>query len=446
MTQRPWGLVSRHDRAIAALAIPALGTLVADPMLSLVDTAFIGRLGPDQLGALAVSTAIFGMAFFAFNFLEYATTTLVAASAGGGDHVGAGRSAMTALIVAVVGGVAVAIALVSLTGPILGLMGAEGTLRAEAATYVRIRALAAPAVLVVRSAHGIYRGHQDTRTPLAVTLGINGINLVLDPLFIFGLGWGVAGAAWATVGAQWIGAGWFLGLLLVRQRERMGLVLGRFPLGSVRPLLTAGRDIVIRTVSLLAVFTYATRVATRIDHPSSTAVAAHQVVFQVWLFLALAVDSLAIAAQALVGRLRGEGDLETTREVADRIAFLGLMVGLILAGLVAAMAPWLPDWFTVEPEVRAAIRGVYWFLVAGLPLSAVVFVWDGVFLGAGDFGFLAVAMAGASLLGIGLLALVIPLGWGLAGVWWAITGLMIGRILTLMGRRASPSGPLHGPG
>jgi len=443
---RPWSFRSRHDRAIAALAIPALGALIADPVLSLVDTAFIGRIGEDQLGALGVSAAIFGLAFFAFNFLEYATTTLVASAIGSGDRLGAGRSALTAMIVAIIGGVGVTIALISLTGPILSVMGAEGLLRQEAATYIRIRALAAPAVLLVRSAHGIYRGHQDTRTPLVVTLGINGINLILDPLLIFGAGWGVAGAAWATVAAQWVGAAWFGWLLLKRNRERMGISIARIPLTSVRPFLTAGRDIVIRTAALLTVFTYATSIATRIDHPSSTAVAAHQVTFQVWVFLALAVDSLAIAAQALIGKLRGEGDLENTREVADRLAFLGLIVGLVLAGLVAIVAPWLPGWFTNEPEVIAAIDGVYWFLVAGLPLSALVFVWDGVFLGAGDFTFLATAMVGVALIGIGLLSMVLPFGWGLAGVWWAIAGLMAGRIVTLVWRRMSPSGPLHRPG
>jgi len=444
--QRAWSLRNRHDRAIAALAVPALGALIADPVLSLVDTAFIGRIGEDQLGALGVSAAIFGLAFFAFNFLEYATTSLLAGAIGAGDRTGAGRSSMTAIIVAVIGGVGVSIALISLTGPILSLMGAEGTLRGEAATYIRIRALAAPAVLLIRSAHGIYRGHQDTRSPLVVTLGINGINLVLDPILIFGVGWGVAGAAWATVAAQWVGAGWFAVLLLGRNRDRMGLAIGRIPLSAVRPFLVAGRDIVIRTASLLAVFTYATSVATRIDPPSSTPVAAHQVTFQVWVFLALAVDSLAIAAQALIGRLRGSGELEETREVADRLAFLGLVVGLLLAGMVAAVAPWLPGWFTSDAEVAEAIRGVYWFLVAGLPLSALVFVWDGVFLGAGDFRFLAVAMLAVSVVGVGLLALVLPLGWGLPGIWWAIAGLMAGRIVTLVWRRSSPSGPLHRPG
>ncbi len=441
-----WSRSSPYDRAIAALAIPALGALVSDPLLSLVDTGFIGHLGETQLGALGVSAAVFGLAFFAFNFLEYATTSLVASAVGAGDRTGAGRSAMTAMAVAVIGGVAVTVALIGLTGPILGLMGAEGALRAEAATYIRIRALAAPAVLLVRSAHGIYRGHQDTRTPLVVTLGINAVNLVLDPLLIFGAGWGVAGAAWATVAAQWIGAAWFCRLLGGPNRERLGLAGGRIPLSAVRPFLTAGRDIVIRTAALLAVFTYATSIATRIDPPLSTAVAAHQVVFQVWMFLALAVDSLAIAAQALIGRSRGAGDLEETRRVADRLAFLGLAVGAGLAGLVAAVAPWLPGWFTRQPSVIEAIRGVYWFLVAGMPLSALVFVWDGVFLGAGDFGYLAVATVGAGLVGVAILTLVLPLGWGLAGVWWAIVGLMTARILTLVWRRASPSGPLHRPG
>ncbi len=192
-------------------------------------------------------------------------------------------------------------------------------------------------------------------------------------------------------------------------------------------------------------FTYATAIVTRVGTPSSTPVAAHQVAFQVWLFLALAVDSLAIAAQALVGRHRGAGDPSATREVADRLAFLGLVVGLVLAAVVAAVRPWLPGWFTAEAEVAAAIGGIYWFLVAGLPLSALVFVWDGVFLGAGDFGYLAGATFGAALVGVGLLSLVLPFGWGLAGVWWAIGALMVARILTLVWRRSSRSGPLRLP-
>jgi MATE family multidrug resistance protein len=440
VTERAWALRNLHDREIAALAIPALGALIADPLLGLVDTAFVGRLGETELGALGVAVAVFAVAFFVFNFLEYATTTMVAQAVGSGDRPAAGRQALTALLVAVVTGVLVMVVLELAVGPILTLMGARGELRDLAAAYIRIRALAAPAVLTVRAAHGTFRGYQDTRTPLVVALGINGINLVLDPLLIFGLGWGVAGAAWATVAAQWLGAVWFLALLLVRRREELGVVPGRIPLRHVRPFLRAGRDIVIRTGALLSVFTLATAVAARI---SETAVAAHQVAFQVWVFLALTVDALAIAAQALIGRYLGAGETDQARRVADRLVVIGLAVGGVLALLLAVVAGPLPTWFTDEPAVVEAIRSIYGFLVVAMPMAAVVFVWDGVFLGAADFAFLALAMVAASLVGAAVLLAVVPLGWGLVGVWWGVTALMAARIVTLGWRRTSRSNPLN---
>lgn len=435
-----WSWHGAHDREIAALAVPALGALIADPLLSLVDTAFIGRLGADALGALGVSAAVFAVAFFIFNFLEYATTTMVAQAIGSGDRRAAGRRTLTALTVAGIGGLLVVLVLEVGVAPILSAMGAEGGLRDQASSYIRIRALAAPAVLTVRAAHGAFRGYQDTRTPLAVTLGINGVNLVLDPLLIFGLGWGVAGAAWATVAAQWVGAAWFLALLLVWRKEDLGIAAGRVPFSEARPFLRAGRDIVIRTAALLSVFTLATAVAARI---SETAVAAHQVVFQVWVFLALGVDALAIAAQALIGRYLGAGEDDAVGVVADRLVVLGLGVGTLLAVMLAVLMPWLPAWFTDEPAVVSAIREIYGFLVVSMPLAAVVFVWDGVFLGAGDFGFLAVAMVLASLVGAAVMLAVLPCGWGLVGVWWGVTALMVARIVTLGWRRLSPAGPLH---
>ncbi len=431
-----WTLRGRFDREIAALALPALGALVADPLLSLVDTAFVGRLGADALGALGVSAAVFAVAFFAFNFLEYGTTSLVARSIGAGDRAKAMRASVTALGLAVGSGVVALTVLEVFTGPILTAMGATDGVRSQALSYVRIRALAAPAVLVIRAGHGIYRGHQNTRTPFVITIGINAINLVLDPLLIFGAGWEIRGAAWATVTAQTIGAIWFVAALLRRGELRMG----RVALAEVTPFLRAGRDLTIRTASLLAVFTLGTAVATRI---SETAVAAHQVVWQLWVFLALAVDALAIAAQALVGRLVGAGAADDAREVADRLTVLGVGVGAGLTLGLAAIAGPLPQWFTDDAAVVQGIRSIYWFLVAGMIPSAVVFVWDGVFFGAGDFAFLAAAMAGATMLAGGLMLLVLPLDLGLPGVWWAVVGLTGLRLTTLWWRRFSPRGPLR---
>jgi MATE family multidrug resistance protein len=430
---------SPHDRAIAALAVPALGSLVADPLLSLVDTAFVGRVGPDALAGLGVSAAIFGVAFFVFNFLEYGTTTEVARAVGAKDLDGAGRATVTAAVLAVVAGTAAGLLLVAFAGPVTGLLGADGAVQVEAVRYVMIRAFAAPAVLLVRSAHGAYRGHQDTRTPFLVTLGINGINLVLDPILIFGADLGVAGAAWATVIAQWTGAIVFL-VLAYRGRHRYGL-RGAKPVGAeVRAFLRIGRDLAIRSGSLLATFTLATAVATRV---SDDAVAAHQILSQVFIFLALAVDALAIAAQALVGKAVGEGDSDGTLDLGDRLLAVGVVVGLGLAALLAVLRPVLGGVFTDDAAVLAQVAEAYWLLVLIQPIGAIVFVWDGVFIGAGDFAFLAAAMVFSSAIACALLLLVLPLGWGLAGVWWAIGALMVARTLTLGWRRAAATSPLR---
>lgn len=428
---------SPHDRAIAALAVPALGSLIAEPVLSLVDTAFIGRVGTDALGALGVAAAVFGVAFFLFNFLEYGTTTEVARAVGRGDVGAAGRATITAGVLAVACGSAVAIALVLLRGPIVEMLGATGGVRSGAMVYIGIRALAAPAVLLSRAAHGAYRGYQDTRTPFVVALGVNAVNLVLDPILIFGFDWGVAGAAWATVTAQWIGACWFVGLF-ARGRARFGLDGARPVADEVRRFLRVGRDLAIRTGALLATFTMATAIATRV---SDVAVAAHQVVSQLFLFLALGLDALAIAAQALVARVLGSGDRVAARQVADRLLVIGVAVGVVATMVLWAVGPFVAGWFTSDPATREAIESAFTILVLMQPLAAVVFVWDGVFIGAGDFGFLAVAMVVSSAIAVGLLGLVLPLDWGLDGVWWSLGALLGLRGLTLAWRRAARQGP-----
>ncbi|NNF37932.1 MAG: MATE family efflux transporter, partial [Gemmatimonadetes bacterium] len=194
------------DARVLGLALPALGALAADPLVSIVDTAFVGRLGVVPLAALGVNASVFSLAFVVFNFLAYGTTPMVARALARGDRRGAGKLAVEALTLACAAGVVATALLLALAEPVLALMGATGDLGAPALSYLRIRALAGPAVLIVTAGHGIFRGWQDTRTPLWITLGPNVVNLVLDPLLIFGLGWGLEGAAIATVVAQWSGA------------------------------------------------------------------------------------------------------------------------------------------------------------------------------------------------------------------------------------------------
>ncbi len=220
------------DRRILRLAVPALGTLAIDPLVSLTDTAFVARLGEIPLAALGVDTAVFSFAFFLFNFLAYGTTPLLAGAIGREDPVGAGRIAWQAVAFAIAAGVVVTVLLQVFAEPILGLMGAEGAVTDPALVYLRIRALAAPAVVLVIAANGVFRGLQDTRTPLAVTVAISLLHLVLDPLLIFVAGWGVAGAAVATAVAQWLGAVWFLVLAGTKSSPRRAS-RGRSP-GSTR--------------------------------------------------------------------------------------------------------------------------------------------------------------------------------------------------------------------
>ena len=423
-------LVPSRDRDILRLAVPALAGLAADPLVSLIDTAFVGQLGRVPLGALGVNTSIFSMTFVVFNFLAYGTTPRVGRAVGDGDRAEAGRAVVRALTLAVLAGTGALVALQLLAGPMLRLMGASAELMGPALNYLRIRALAGPALLIITASHGAFRGYQDTRTPMYVTIGFNVVNASLDPLFIFGFGWGLAGAAAATAIAQWLGALVFLGLLLGTRREELGVRLAWPSLRSLVPFLKVGRDLLVRTGSLVGTMTLATAVAARVG---TAAVAAHQVAHQLWLFLALVVDALAVAAQALVSKHLGAEDPDAARAVSDRLFQWGLAVGVVLGIGFFLLRPVLPSFFTDDPATVRALLDVYLFVALLQPLNGLVFVGDGIYMGAEEFPYLAKAMIGTALAAAAVLGLVVPMGWGLTGVWWGIATLMVGRLLTLAG-------------
>jgi MATE family multidrug resistance protein len=426
-----------YDREILALAVPALGALAADPLVSLIDTAFVGRLGPLPLAALGVNVAVFSFAFVLFNFLAYGTTPMVGRAFGRGDRAAAGRVVANAFALAVVVGVLALAALQLLAVPILRLMGAGEELLGPATGYLRIRALAGPALLLITAANGAFRGYQDTRTPLVVTVGVAALNLVLDPLFIFAFGWGLIGAAWATTLAQWAGAATFVALVYGRLRARWQVPLSLPRPSELAPFLRVGWALLIRTFALIGALTAATAVATRVG---VVEVAAHQVAAQLWMFLALIVDAFAIAAQALVARYVGEGRPGAARAVSDRLLVLGLGVGVALGVAFWLARPWLPGLFSDDPAVVAAVLSVFPFVAIVQPLNALVFVWDGIFMGIEDFSFLAVAMLLSAVVAAVLLASVLPFGWGLHGVWWALVGLMLARAATLAWRYRPAAG------
>lgn len=413
--------LSGPDRTILRLAIPALGALAIDPLLTLIDTTFVARVGVTELAALGVDAAILSFAFFGFNFLAYATTPLVAHALGRGDPLGARRIVGDALILAVGIGVVASLTLILLAPLFVELMGASDAAAGPAIDYLRIRALATPAVLVVTTGHGAFRGHQDTRTPLLVAAGVNALNLVLDPILIFVLDWGLVGAAIATVIAQLLGAVWFLRLL--GRREMAARPTGiRSSMPTLLDLGKSGSLITLRTALLLLAFTVAASKAARLGDAQ---IAAHQIVFQVWLLSIMLTDAFAIAGQALIAESAGRRDEIGTNHTSKRLMGWGLATGIGLAALFLVASPAM-QWLVADDATGALVTDAGRVAGAWMPIAAPVFIADGIFLGLLAFGTLVASTGAGAIVTIGLV-LATPLGDTLTGIWWALGAMMIAR-------------------
>lgn len=416
------GLRSPHDREIARLAVPALGALVAEPLYVLADTAVVGRLGTEELAGLAVASSALLAGYSIFIFLAYGTTAAVSRLLGAGADREAAHQAVQGLWLAAAIGAVVTVAVLALGGPIVGALGADGAVRDHAEVYLRVSALGIVPQLLTFAGTGYLRGLQDTRTPLVVAVAAALANLVLELVLIPGLGFGIGASAASTVVAQVGAAGVFLWLIL-RATARLGAGVRPDP-PAIRRLGRAGWDLLVRTVALRGALTVLTAVAARIG---TVDVGAHEIAFAVWSLLALGLDALAIAGQAMVGRHLGAGDVDRARSVGRRMLELGVVGGLLATVVVLALRPVLPDVFSTDPAV-VALAGFLLVHVAVLqPVNAVAFVLDGLLIGAGDMAFLARSMVGAALVAVTAAGLVLALGLGIGWLWGAIALLMVSR-------------------
>lgn len=407
-----------------------MAALAADPLLGLVDTALVGRLGAVPLAALGINVAVFTAAFLAFNFLTYGTTAEVARLRGAGRPEAAARHALQALWLAVGLGVTVTGALLVAAEPIVGAMGSSGPVTDPSLAYLRVRALAAVPALVVAVGHGAFRGLKDTRTPLYVAIAANVVNAVASYALIYPAGLGVVGAAYGTLLAQIVAAAAFL--VLARRRDRFPLPDLRVDPPAMRAIVTISRDLFLRTGSLLAALLVSTAVATRMG---VEVVAAHQIARELWTMLALVLDGFAVAGQAMIGTALGAGRPEQARNDARRLVGWGLVTGTLIGIGYLALAVPLPRLFTTDPGVLGEVAGV-WAVVALLqPVGGVVFVLDGVLMGAGDFRFLFWSTSAAALGALVPVCLAaLAFGWGLPGIWAGMAALMGARLTTTVVR------------
>lgn len=413
------------DRTISRLAFPALGALAAEPLVALVDTAFVGRLGEEPLAALGVVNGLLHLVFFVFIALAYASTPLIAAAIGVGDRDRAAALAGQAILIASVL-VLAGLLVVEIAAPqLVGLMGAAQEVKSSAVTYLRIRGLALPALLGITVGHAVYRGVGDTRTPMFISVGIGLVNAILDPVLIFGLGWGLAGAGYASVIAQSTGAAAF-GYLLHKGHTGISIRWTAPRWGNMRELIGAGSALFVRTLVLVTTLTVATASAARLG---VTEVAAHQIALQVLFFLSLVVDSVAIAAQNLVAASLIR-DRKRAGQLSNRMLMWGVTFGVFVAIVLWLLRGTLPAWFTPDRSVIAMTVSLMPFVALTQPLSSLVFVLDGIMIGAADFRFLALAMIGASTLTVVLL---VTAG-SMAGIWWALVVFMLARFVPLAWR------------
>ncbi|KND31220.1 MATE family efflux transporter [Streptomyces anulatus] len=422
----------RHDREIIALAVPAFGALVAEPLFVMVDSAVVGHLGTPQLAGLGIAAALLMTAVSIFVFLAYATTAAVARRVGAGDLPAAIRQGMDGIWLALLLGAAV-VALAVPTAPwLVDVFGASDTAAPYAITYLRISILGIPAMLVVLAATGVLRGLQDTRTPLYVAIGGFTVNAALNVTLVYGAGLGIAGSAWGTVIAQVGMAAAYL-VVVIRGARRHGASL-RPDAAGIRASAQAGVPLLIRTLSLRAVLMIATAVAARLGDVD---IAAHQIILSLWSLTAFALDAIAIAGQAIIGRYLGANDEKGAREACRRMVEWGLGCGIALGILIVLARPLFIPLFTSDPSVKDTLLPALLVVAVSQPIAGVVFVLDGVLMGAGDGRYLAWAML-VTLAVFAPVALLVPsLGGGLTALWWAMTLMMAVRLVTLWLRTRS---------
>lgn len=411
------------ERRIVRLAIPALGTLAVEPVYVLVDTAIVGRLGTPQLAGMAIAGIVLLNMVAVLSVLEYVTPD-IAHAVGAGRPEAAREVAAHGLWLSVLIGVPAGVLLALVARPICWLIGGRGEVLDHATTYLSISALGLPFVLIAFLGHGVLRGYNDLKTPLKIVVVANIANLVLEIVAVYVLDMGIAGSAGSTVLVQAVAAGAFL----VAMRPHLASVRPGWQ--HYQPLLRNSAHMAVRSVAMYTVWNVSTVIAAHLDAPT---LAANQVVTQLFMFLALLLDALAVPLHSLVA-----GELGACRpREADRIGRISVRLSLWAAGIlcviVVVLTPFIPFVFSNDPAVRSRLIGALLVLALMQFPGAVAFALDGALIGAHDMAWLGRQA-------IRNIAAFVPLAvatviWprlGLAGLWgaqlcWMVTRAVVNR-------------------
>ncbi|XP_057472717.1 protein DETOXIFICATION 44, chloroplastic [Actinidia eriantha] len=439
---------------ILSITLPAALALAADPLASLVDTAFVGHLGSVELAAVGVSVSVFNLVSKLFNVpLLNVTTSFVAEEQAlvsksnsksqqiGQDHLADHKSkkllpsVSTSLALAAGIGIAEALALSIGSGFLMNTMGipADSPMRMPAEQFLSMRAFGAPPIVIALAAQGTFRGFKDTKTPLYAVGAGNLLNAILDPILIFVFGFGIGGAAISTVISEYLIAF----ILLWKLNGEVQLVSPNIDGGRVARYLKSGGLLIGRTLAVLVTMTLATSMAAR---EGPVPMAGYQICLQVWLAVSLLTDALALAGQALLAGGYSQEDYGQARHVVYRVLQIGLITGVGLGIILFLGFGALSSLFSTDSEVlKIAWSGIL-FVAGSQPINALAFVLDGLYYGVSDFGYAAYSMVLVGIISSVFLLVAGPI-FGLAGVWTGLFLFMTLRVAAGIWRLGTKSGP-----
>ncbi|KAK1259275.1 MATE efflux family protein 1 [Acorus gramineus] len=465
---------------IARIAIPAALALAADPVASLVDTAFVGHIGPVELAAVGVSIAVFNqVSKVAIYPLVSVTTSFVAEEDAACKSIELGEtedvekahplnsetkeatpcsdsnstrcnpsfcsgrtskrkhipSVTSALIVGGVLGILQAILLIFGARPILHIMGVKSgsPMLKPACQYLTLRALGSPAVLLSLAMQGVFRGFKDTKTPLYATGAADASNIALDAILIFVFHWGVSGAAIAHAISQYLMAV----ILLLRLIKKVDILPPSIRDLKFSRFLKCGFLLLGRVIAVTFCVTLAASMAA---HQGSIPMAAFQICLQVWLATSLVADGLAVAGQAIIASSFAKGDHPKAVATASRVLQLSVVLGLVLTCLLGVGMQFGSTVFTKDANVIKIIHMALPFVAATQPINSVAFVFDGINFGASDYAYSAYSMivvAGLSIMSLFLLSS----SNGFIGIWIALTIYISLRMFAGIWRLGAARGP-----
>ncbi|KAL3935564.1 MAG: hypothetical protein SGBAC_008943 [Bacillariaceae sp.] len=408
-----------NGRRILDLAIPTLGALLIDPLLTLADTAFVGRFSesPNELAGMGSAAALLTFSFYLFNFLCTATTPLISSKRASGKEAEALAVGGQALSLAFALGSMLLVVLLAARQPLLDIMGTGMSgpeANAYALDFLTVRAFAAPAVFCISASTGILRGYLDTKTPIVILALANVVNLALDIALIAYARMGPQGAAIATTTAEWISALLFLAVLSGKLPSADGQLgkkeddestlavmpaLAIPPWEEMKPLVVASSSLFLRTFvlqfSISAAAAFAARGGETLPGGAASSISAHQIGLQLWLLCSFIADALAAASQALVADAIGRKDKDDVREVSKTVFVYSGILGLILATAlqIGYSTDFLLGLFTSDAGTQAALSEILALIILAQPLNSLVFAADGILQGAEEFEFQAKSMA-----------------------------------------------------